>query len=175
MGCKKEKIQEPSSCNSYVSSGNLLLLVVGETFECAYEYNLVSTPLKNDSLPISINTDQSSMFSASYWQYQPNEDTLFQSSSQQVQFYTSEIDENDLENLDYYMPYDSTQFQKINGNNNSNLSTAWNQISNLEIVKQYRNARPNSKIGIARVPFSEFNEQLGYAVMSTKNIIFLTK
>lgn len=152
LGCKKEEIQHPTSRSFYQSQGNLLLLQVGETFECAYEYNLVSTELNNDSLPINLEVDLTGMFDYNYWIFSPNSDTLISNSSVGVSFPTNTINENDLESLSFSIPFDSTQFQLIGNKYNSEFEPVWEKVSKLEIVKNYRNSQPNSKLELLTFP-----------------------
>lgn len=176
FSCKKEEVQKPcNSNNTYQSQGNLLLLGVGETFECAYEYNLASTQLNNDSLPINIETVQGNMFDTTYWKFTPNPNILISNSTNGISFSSNSIDENDLENMSYSLPYDSTQFQLFGNNYNTDSEEIWAQVSKLKIVKSYRDSNPNSKIGIAHIPVFEFNEQLGYKIPVLKHFLFLVK
>ena len=75
--CKKDEVNEPEDSYYYQSTGNLLILKVGDDFESAYEYNLASTELKNDSLQLYAIKDSSNIENMTYYKYSPNADTLF--------------------------------------------------------------------------------------------------
>lgn len=105
----------------------------------------------------------------------PNPDTLFWSSSNDFKFMTNNIEENKLKILNNSITYDSAQFQFLGSQNNTNYSSIWSKVSNLEIVKTYRNSLPNSKIGISRVVINEYNEQLGVSAPVEKYFLFLVK
>lgn len=177
FGCKKDKVEVPTPINTnyYQSNGNLLILEIGEIFENAYEYNLSAIQLNNDSIPISIETESNQVTNFSYWKLLPNPDTLFWSSSNDFKFMTNNIEENKLKILNNSITYDSAQFQFLGSQNNTNYSSIWSKVSNLEIVKTYRNSLPNSKIGISRVVINEYNEQLGVSTPVEKYFLFLVK
>lgn len=175
LSCKKDKVDEPIQTNYYQSNGNLLVLKIGENLEGVYEYNLATTVLNNDSLPLYFETYSDGIKNFSYLKFTPNPDTLFQYSSNNFIFNTALVDKNELQNLSVSIPFDSSQFQLIGTLNNFDYSSIWSKISKLEIVKTYRNSNPNSKIGINRIVINEYDEQLGLSIPNEKYLIYLVK
>ncbi|AEA44568.1 hypothetical protein [Fluviicola taffensis] len=175
FSCKKDKIQPTISSNYYQSSGNLLILKIGDSLESVYEYNLASSELTNDSLPLYIDTNSNVVNDYTYWKFSPNPDTLLWNSSTDFSFLTSEIDKTKLQLLNYSIPFDSTKFQLLFPQSNINCSLVWSKISNLDIVKTYRNSYPNSKIGLSKVLINEYDESIGFTVPRIKFLVFLVK
>ncbi len=175
FSCKKDKVPAPIETNYYQSNGNLLILKIDDDVEGIYEYNLASTVLNNDSLPLSIETYSDGFMNYYYLKFSPNPDTLYSYTSTNFTFYTSLIDKNELQVLDSPIPFDSALFQQIGSQNNFNYSSIWSKISKLDIVKTYRNSNPTSKIGINRVVVDQYDEELGYSIPTEKYLIFLVK
>ena len=174
FSCSKDKVPAPIENSYYESNGNLLILEIDEDLESIYEYNLTSTDLNNDSLPLYYET-YSGLYFHSYLKFTPNPDTLFEQSSNNYTFFTPKIDVNELQNSSNSIPFDSTQFQLIESQNNFDYSSIWSKISNLEIVRTYRNSNPTSKIGITRIVSNVYDEQLGFGIPTEKHLIFLVK
>lgn len=151
-----------------------MILKVDQDLESAYEYNLTSNVLNNDSLPIYFET-YSGLYFNNYLKFAPNPDTLFHNSSKNYTFFTPKIDDTELQSLNNSIPFDSTQFQLIESQNNFDYSSIWSKISNLAIVRTYRNSNPTSKIGITRIVIYEHDEQSGVSVPHEKHLIFLVK
>lgn len=177
FSCKKDKVKTTNSFSNhyYQSDGNLLVLMIGESVECAFEYNLGSTQLNNDSLPVNIETIFDGVNNTSYCRFIPNPDTLFWYSSNDITFMTEKINGNQLLSHNDSIPYDSTQFQLIDSQISFNYSPFWSKASKLDIVKTYRNSLPNSKIGITRLVINEFDEQLGFSLPVEKYLLFMVK
>lgn len=173
--CEKDKVPAPIVANDYQSNGNLLILKVDENLESVYEYNLASTVLYNDSLPLYYETNSDGIYNYTYWKFLPNPDTLLRLSSLNSAFFTAQINNNELEYLDNSIPFDSSQFQLIGTQNNFIYSSIWSKIAKLDIVKTYRSSNPNSKIGIHRIIINEYDEQLGFSIPNEKYLIYLAK
>lgn len=178
LGCKKDKVLPVTSpdANYYNSKGNLLILVIGDTLESAYEYCLSTIQLSNDSLPIDYFAvpDETGLYGYEYWQFLPNSDTLFWTHPNSVKFMENHIDANNLLTLQASLEYIPTQFQAI-GSPTNETEDIWNVVSNLEIIKNYRGISPNSKIGIAKFVVNTFIEEWGFSVGDPKHFIFLAK
>ena len=173
--CKKDKVSVPIETNYYQSNGNFLVLKIDEDLECIYEYNLASTVLNNDSLPLYFETYSDGMNNYSYLKFMPNPDTLFWNNWNDYTFLTDKIDKNQLKSLSNSIPFDSSQFQLIGSQINTDYSLIWSKISKLDIVKAYRNSNSNSKIGINRIVIKEFDEELGFSIPHVKHLIYLVK
>ncbi len=169
--CKKDKVSTPE--NYYQSKGNLMIFQIGDSLERAYEYNLFSIQLNNGNLPISFYSEINNDFH--YCKFLPNQDTLFSYSSNDFTFLTDTIENNNLKRLTNSMTADSIQFQIIGNQNNIDIISSWSKISNLEIVNQYRNAYPNSKIGISKIIMNQYSSELGFSIPEKKFLIFLVK
>jgi hypothetical protein len=175
FGCKKDKVPAPLEANYYQSNGNLLILKIDDNLEGVYEYNLASTVLNNDSLPLHFETFSDGINNYSYLKFTPNPDTLYKISSNNFSFFSALIDKNKLENLSNSIPFNSLQFQIIGNQNNMDFESIWSKISKLDIVKTYRSSNPNSKIGINRIIINDYDEQLGFSFPNEKYLIFLVK
>lgn len=179
IGCKKDKVTPTveEDINYYQSNGNFLMLLVGESFEGAFEYNLATTQLVNDSLPIIYESvpDGSGMYNYNYWKFAPNLDTLFWTYSSSFTFTEDVINSNILEPLNASIPFDTTQFQGIGSTTNLSYKNIWTTVSNLDIVKTYRDINPNSKIGISKQTIWLYDDQLGFSVPYQKYLVFLAK
>jgi hypothetical protein len=169
--CKKDKVPTPE--NYYQSKGNLMIFQIGDSLERAYEYNLFSIQLNNGNLPISIYSEINN--ESHYWKLLPNQDTLFSCSTNDFSFSTNAIENNSLKKLPNSLIVDSSQFQIVGNQNNIDVNDSWSKIANLEIVQQYRNSYPNSKIGISKIIMNQYNLQLGFSIPIEKFIIFLVK
>lgn len=178
-GCKKDKVTPTveEGINYYQSNGNFLMLLVGESFEGAFEYNLATTQLVNDSLSIIYESvpDESSMYNYTYWKFGPNLDTLFWTYSGFFTFTEDIINNNILESLNASIQFDTTQFQSIGSLTNFSYETIWTKVSNLDIVKTYRDLNPNSKIGISKQIMWVYDDQLGFNAPSQKYLVFMAK
>jgi hypothetical protein len=175
LACKKDKVPAPVETNYYQSNGNFLILKLDDDLDGVYEFNLPTTALNNDSLPLYFETYSDENNNYSYLKFTQNTDTLFQYTSDNLIFFTTQVDKIELQNLISPVPYDSDKFQLIGSQNNFDYSSIWSKISNLEIVKTYRNSNPNSKIGINRIVINEYNAQLGFSIPHEKHLIYLVK
>jgi hypothetical protein len=178
IGCEKDKV--PSiieEIDYHQSNGNLLVLVVGDSFEEAFEYNLATTQLLNDSLPIIIESvpDGSGWYNYNYWKFAPNLDTIFWTHSNSITFMEDVINSNMFESLGTSVPFDTAQFQSIGSTTNVSKENTWDKVSNLEIVKLYRDSNPNSKIGVSRQVIWIYDDQLGFSIPYEKYLLFLAK
>ncbi len=158
FSCKKEDLNEENSfvadpTDYYQSQGNLLVLAItpqGE-FDFAYEYQIDSIGIVNDSLLIEMtHPTQSSpneMLSAIVL---PGYDTLFY---HEPFIYYGEFWEDRIAAHEFYqnnvaLAYQETQFQNLEtGATFDNFQLLWYGVSKLDIVKDYRNSSPNTKIG----------------------------
>jgi len=170
ISCKKDKV---SSANYYQSKGNLMIFQIGDSLERAYEYNLFSIQLNNGNLPISFYSEISD--DIDYWKLLPNQDTLISNSTNDFTFLTDAIESNKLNKMSNSLAVDSSQFQIIGNQNNIDFVGSWSKIAHLEIVQLYRNAYPNSKIGISKIIMNQYNSELGFSIPTEKFIIFLVK
>ena len=177
IGCNKDKVPDPiiEEDNYYQSTGNLLILKIGDEFEEAHEYNLSSTELINDSLNIEVEIYFVGMYQYRYWRYLPNPDTLFWSYSNNYTFMQEPVESAELHETNNEIEIDTTLFQKIPAETNLDYTSIWGKVSSLDIVKTYRDASPNSKIGISRMVINEFNEELGFGVPKEIYILILVK
>lgn len=175
VSCTKDKVPAPMVSNYYQSQGNLLILKIGTNLEGIYEYNLASTVLNNDSLPLCFSSYTDGINYFNYLKFTPNPDTLLQISANNFTFFTNQIDKINLQYLNSTLPFDAVQFQSLGTQNNINYAQLWSKISNLDLVKTYRNSNPNSKIGINRIVINVYDEQLGISVPNAKYLIFLAK
>lgn len=177
IGCNKDKVPDAAADenNFYQSAGNLLILKIGDEFEEAHEYNLSSTELINDSLNIEIESYSDGMYQYNYWKYLPNPDTLFWSYSFDFTFYNEPLEPVELLEIDKEIQLDASLFQKILTEINLDYSSIWSKVSRLDIVKTYRDASPNSNIGITRQVINEFDEELGFNVPKEIFILILVK
>ncbi len=171
LSCKKDKVPVNDTTNYYQSNGNFLVVKIGEKVETVYEYNLSSIALNNDSLPLTIN----SFSNGHFWQFAPNSDTLFWYSGTSFSFTTSPVSEKQLQKWMTTLPYNSAQFQFFSNQGSSGLITVWEKISNLDLVKTYRSANPNAKIGVTSVIINEFNDEFGFSMPVEKHLVFLVK
>lgn len=175
LSCRKDKVPPAVESNYYQSNGNLLILKIEGDLESVYEYNLSSTVLTNDSLPLYTQSQSDGLYDYYYQKISPNPDTLLWYSVNNSSFETSQIDENELKQTNYPLPYDSTQFQLIGDNSDIDYSVFWSKISKLDIVRLYRNSNPTSKIGITRITLYELDEELGINLPKETHLIYLVK
>jgi hypothetical protein len=175
LSCKKDKVPVNDTTNYYQSNGNFLVVKIGEKVEAVYEYNLSSIALNNDSLPLTINSFSNGFSNVHFWQFEPNLDTLFRYSETSFSFNSSPINEKQLQKLMVSLPYNSAQFQFFSNQGSSELITVWEKISNLDLVKTYRSANPNAKIGVTSVMINEFNDEFGFSMPVEKHLVLLVK
>jgi hypothetical protein len=177
VGCRKDKvpIPIPDEDNYYHSKGNLLILLIGEKLEGAYEYELNSTQLTNDSLPIIVETVPDVYYDYQYYKFAPNPDTLFWNYSGNFTFMSEQIQGYQLMKHGYSLPLKMEKFQVFGSGNNIDYSKVWAEVSDLAIVRTYRNINPNSKIGISRFSISEFDEAVGFSVPTQKYVLYFAK
>lgn len=175
LSCKKEKIPITQTTNYYQSKGNLLIVKIDDDLESIFEYNLTSTELINDSLPLIVDSYSIGLTNYTCLRFVPNPDTLFQYSSNNFTFFTPKIDKSEFQILINPIPFDSSQFQLIGAQDDFDFSSVWAKISRLDIVKTYRNSHPDSKIGIDSFVINEYDEQLGFSTPTKKYLIFLVK
>jgi len=178
-GCKKEKpipLAE-TKMNYYESDGNFMIFVVDDSLELAYEYNLQTIQLSNDLLPLIYESvlGPNGMYNYNYWKLQPNNDTLFWTYGGNLTFLEELIDINDLETSNLPSIPESNQFQIIGGNPNINILGLWDKVSSLEIVKEYRNSSPNSKIGILSQVVLGYDDATSLSFPVMKHFIFISK
>jgi hypothetical protein len=175
FSCRKDKVPAPIESNYYQSNGNFLILNIDEDLESAYEYNLASTALINDSLPLYFETNLDGTTNESFLKFNPNPDTLLHISASNSTFFANQIHKNELQSLTDSIPFNATQFHLIGTQNNTDYSLVWSKISNLDIVKTYRNANPNSKIGINSLIINEYNTELELIIPNKKHLVYLVK
>ena len=176
FSCIKEKVPTSIQKSYYQSNGNFLVLQVGDELEGAYECQLSTTVLSNDSLPLTWNSSVGGidgMEIQSYLKYFPNQDTIVQFVNEQLDYHSPLIDTSLLQKLTVFIPYNPFDFQVITGSNNGNAATIWSKISNLDIVKSYRTSNPIAKIGIQRIVEKVYDPQYGFSVPKEKYLVFL--
>lgn len=173
--CKKDKT--PPIVQPVYSSeeDNFLILKIGDTLEGVYKYYLPITTLSNDSLPLIYESCFDMMNSCSNLKFKPNPNSLINTSSNNVTFSTNEIAPSDLVLLQNPQIIDSNSFQLIGNQLNVSYSSIWLKVSNFEVVKEYRDANPNSKIGIQKIIINEYYEELGLSAPTEKFLVFLVK
>ncbi len=176
FSCTKEKVPISVQKSYYQSNGNFLVLKVGDELEGAYEYQLNTTVLSNDSLPLFWDSSVGGidgMEVQSYLKYVPNQDTIVQCVNLQFDYHTQLIDTSLLEKLTSSITYNHSDFQVIASSNNVNDAIIWSKIANLEIVKYYRTSNPTAKIGIQRIVEKMYDPQFGFSVPIEKHLVFL--
>jgi len=172
-GCKKDKVSPPLSY--YQSQGNFLLLIVGDSLESIYEFSLPTIQTFNDSLALNYDLIDDGMSFYSYWKLTPNEDTLFWSYANIFTFNEERISSNDLKMSSSHLAFEPNQFQLIDAPPNTNTEELWSEISNVDLVREYRSSAPNSKIVISRQIQSIYNEEYNFSALHEKHFLFLVK
>ncbi|MCJ8292680.1 MAG: hypothetical protein HRT58_22525 [Crocinitomicaceae bacterium] len=177
VGCKKDKVTPVISSSYYQSDGNFLILVLGDTLESVYEYNLPPVQLSNDSLQINYESvpGETGLYNYQYWKIQPNNDTLFWTYSNTFTFMEEQVSSKSLLSLNSSLSFNLNQFQVIGSSLNVNIEDLWSNVSLLDIVKEYRESSPNSKIGISRQVVYIYDDQLNFNVPHLKHLIFVAK
>lgn len=179
VGCAKDKVEsiESTTPDYYESEGNFLILVIDDTLECVYEYNLSTIQLNNDSLLVNYESvaDANNMFNYLYWKLDPNSDTLFSSHPHNFEFFVAPVSSNDLLSLSTSMPFNLNQFQTIGSSPSTSVQDLWEVVSDLDIARTYRESLSNAKIGMSRHVITAFDPQLGFAVPHEKHFLFLAK
>lgn len=176
FSCKKEKVPTSVQKSFYQSNGNFLILKVGDELEAAYEYQLSSTSLSNDSLPLNWDSSDSGIDGMTmhyFLTFVPNEDTIIQQVNNYFSYNAQLIDTSILEKLTTSIAYNHSNFQVIASSNNVNDATIWSKIANLDIVKTYRTSNPTAKIGIQRIVENVYDPQFGFSVPIEKHLVFL--
>ncbi|MFT5860889.1 MAG: hypothetical protein ACI865_003005 [Flavobacteriaceae bacterium] len=176
FACKKNEVA-PSAPSYYWSSGNFLILVIGDSLEAAYEYNLTSTQLVNDSLPIEIESAAlpTSTYNFDYWKFAPNSDTLFWTNHQIFEWKEARIDAKELWIANTPMLLDTSQFQSVIWPINPDLEILWSEVENLEIVQSYRATNPTSKIGVSRHIIYTYLEEFEFSIPVEKHFLYFAK
>lgn len=176
IGCEKDKVAPLAPpINYYQSQGNFLILVIGDTLDYAYEYNLGIIQFTNDSLPIETESVSDGFYPFTCWKLTPNPDTLLWNYNITSGFMEEQISGDRLLSLNSSLSYDSNQFQIVFPGPNIDVESSWDQVSHLEIVKEYRESTPNSKIAISRQVLWFYDEELGFTIPYEKHLIFLAK
>ena len=183
VNCKKDNLGLPTTADVdfYESTGNTLILIVDDNgeLECAYEYDLNVIQLNNDSLPLVHEVVDSSYDTYYFCKLSPNPDTLYWYSSwfnpNYLTFCEERINANQLLHTQTSIPLDTSQVQVFPYHPTIDFASIWSAVSDLYIVKTYRAALPNSKIGISRRVVMEYNEELGFSLPVKKYLIFLVK
>lgn len=176
FSCKKEKVPTSVQKSFYQSNGNFLVLKVGDELEAAYEYQLSSTSLSNDSLPLNWDSSDAGIDGMTmhyFLTFVPNEDTIIQHVNNYFSYNAQLIDTSILEKLTSSIAYNHSDFQVIASSNNVNDATIWSKIANLDIVKTYRTSNPTAKIGIQRIVENVYDPQFGFSVPIEKHLVFL--
>lgn len=176
FSCKKEKVPTSVQKSFYQSNGNFLVLKVGDELEAANEYQLSSTSLSNDSLPLHWDSSDAGIDGMTmhyFLTFVPNADTIIQHVNNYFSYNAQLIDTSILEKLTSSIAYNHSDFQVIASSNNVNDATIWSKIANLDIVKTYRTSNPTAKIGIQRIVENVYDPQFGFSVPIEKHLVFL--
>jgi hypothetical protein len=176
FSCKKEKVPTSVQKSFYQSNGNFLVLKVGDELEAAYEYQLSSTSLSNDSLPLNWDSSDAGIDGMTmhyFLTFVPNEDTIIQHVNNYFSYNAQLIDTSILEKLTSSIAYNHSDFQVIASSNNVNDATIWSKIATLDIVKTYRTSNPTAKIGIQRIVENVYDPQFGFSFPIEKHLVFL--
>lgn len=176
FSCKKEKVPTSVQKSFYQSNGNFLVLKVGDELEAAYEYQLSSTSLSNDSLTLNWDSSDAGIDGMTmhyFLTFVPNEDTIIQHVNNYFRYNAQLIDTNILEKLTSSIAYNHSDFQVVGSSNNVNDATIWSKIANLDIVKTYRTSNPTSKIGIQRIVENVYDPQFRFSIPIEKHLVFL--
>lgn len=176
FSCKKEKVPTSVQKSFYQSNGNFLVLKVGDELEAAYEYQLSSTSLSNDSLPLNWDSSDAGIDGMTmhyFLTFVPNDDTIIQHVNNYFSYNAQLIDTSILEKLTSSIAYNHSDFQVIASSNNVNDATIWSKIANLDIVKTYSTSNPTAKIGIQRIVENVYDPQFGFSVPIEKHLVFL--
>jgi hypothetical protein len=175
FSCTKEKVPTSAIPNEYQSKGNFLILQVGTELDAVYEYQLATTELTQNNLPIYHLTMNDGFENYTAWKFMPNDLVLFDQKMTKVTYNATKIEPNVLGSSNEFIPFDSTKIQWIGNPSSADLSQIWSKVSALNLVKFYRNTHPNSKIGICRIVVYTYNPDFGFSVPSEKYLVFLVK
>ena len=147
-----------------------------DSFEEAYEYDVSMSQIIDDSLPISIESTPgtSNMYNFNYWKFLGN-DTLFWSHETTMTWLEDRIPSEAFWTLDDPVEFDSSIFQPINSLPSEGWNQAWEQVSDLEIVRLYRTQNPTSRIGISRTIIWEYDPELSFSYPTEKHLLFMVK
>lgn len=176
FSCTKEKVPTSVQKSYYQSNGNFLVLKIGDELEAAYEYQLTSTSLSNDSLPLHWDSSDAGIDGMTmhyFLTFVPNDDTIIQHVNNYFSYNAQFIDTSILEKLTTLIAYNHSDFQVIASSNNVNDATIWSKIANLDILKTYRTSNPTAKIGIQRIVENVYDPQFGFSVPIEKHLVFL--
>jgi|GEM_PF-1625965 len=176
LSCKKDKNIVPVQKSFYESTGNLIVLKIGDSLECAYEYNMSSIALSNDSLPLFYEVDSNYVWPIKFLKFTPNPDTIIRFASDvETKFYTPLIEKNSLKVNTQAISYNESNFQAFDAPIPPELESKWSEVSKLDIVKQYREANPTAKIGIQKVILKEIDLEHHILTSKLKFLIYLVK
>ena len=175
LACQKDENKYPCTNSDYRSQGNLLILKIGDELESAYEYNLPSTDLNNDSLPLYFESYTSGASSYQLLKFAPHHNALLQFSTQVFTFFAPEIDEKKLATRYAAKSINLNSFQHIGNTQNAGVETLWAKVSKRSIVHGYLGSNPDGPIGIMRIIVNEYDEQVGFGIPKEKYLLFFTK
>ena len=175
FSCTKEKVPTSAIPNEYQSKGNFLILQVGTEFDAAYEYQLATTELTQNNLPLYHLTMNDGFENYIAWKFIPNDLVLFEQKMSKLTYNATKIEPNVLGSSNESIPFDSTKIQWIGNPSSADLSEIWSKISALNLVKCYRNTHPNSNIGFYRTLMNVYDEQLGLSIPTEKYLVYLVK
>ena len=175
FSCTKEKVPTSAIPNEYQSKGNFLILQVGTELDAVYEYQLATTELTQNNLPIYHLTMNDGFENYIAWKFIPNDLVLFEQKMSKLTYNATKIEPNVLGSSNESIPFDSTKIQWIGNPSSADLSEIWSKISVLNLVKCYRNAHPNSNIGFYRTLMFIYDEQLGFSIPTEKYLVYLVK
>ena len=175
FSCTKEKVPTSAIPNEYQSKGNFLILQVGTELDAVYEYQLATTELTQNNLPIYHLTMNDGFENYTAWKFMPNDLVLFDQKMTKLTYNATKIEPNILGSSNEFIPFDSTKIQWIGNPSSADLSQIWSKVSALNLVKCYRNTHPNSKIGFYPTMMSIYDEQYGFSIPTQKYLVFLVK
>ncbi len=175
FACQKEENMYNCTKSNYRSQGNLLILKIGDQLEGAYEYNLPSTVLNNDSLPLYFESYPNGTSIYQLLKFAPHPNAILQFSSQIFTFFATEIDPKKLATRYRAKSINLNSFQYIGNTQNIDIESVWAKVSKLSIVHGYLGANPHGPVGIMRIIVNEFDEQLGFGIPKEKQLLFFTK
>lgn len=180
VACQKEEIQPVpggNTPNTYTPTGDILILVIGNQFEEAYEYDLSSAYYYTDTLPIwSEFTSSNSLFDdTTYFFFDNTSDTLCAQPHQGLTIhYRTPVDLNLIDTANFHLSFSPLEFEKAPGLTQNDLETLWHKVSHLSIVHAYRNSA-HSKMYILRTVEYVFDASLGFSTPELKHQVIISK
>lgn len=172
FACTKDKV--PNKADSKINE-HFLILMLDDSLETAVEYHLNPFQLENDSITFIRDHVSEGNYSYVYSKFKPTNDILFWTYQNKIQFTENELTSNQLNILEDSISLDKSKIQADIQINNSEIDFIWSKISNLTILKEYKDAKPTNKIAISHIVVQQYDENLGFTIPVQKYLVFLVK